>query len=50
MKNEFEVNDVLTIQAEIKHLEDCIRKFVGIVPSVVYDRLDNLQMKLIKKD
>lgn len=50
MRTEFEVNNVLTIQAEIKKLEKQIRNSVGFVPSYVYDRLDDLQMKLIKKD
>lgn len=48
MQNEFNANKVLTIQAEIKKLEEQIRSSVGIVPSSVYDRLDNLQMQLLE--
>lgn len=49
MKTEFEANNVLYIQAEIKQLEKQIRSSVGIVPSSVYDRLDELQLQLLKR-
>lgn len=46
---EFTANSSLHIQAEIKQLEKQIRNSVGIVPANVYDRLDQLQLTLMKR-
>lgn len=48
MSNEFTVNSIFHLEIEKRKIEKEIRESKGIVPTVLYDKLDEIELKLLK--
>lgn len=46
MKSEFTANTALDLADEKKRIEAFIKSYVGIVPASLYERLDQIEIKL----
>lgn len=48
MSNEFTTNSIFHLEIEKRKLEKEIKEWAGIVPAALYDKLDEIELKLLK--
>lgn len=46
---EYAVHSIFALEVEKRKIERGIREYIGIVPDVLYDRLFEIEFKLMKK-